>query len=116
VRLLTRMMCFKKRSIKEVGQATHEGVPEAAEMNVVLHFFSENVCWICLAGNMLDGFCLALNPFANRFLVQFNVPSHLRSHAVGPLDAGFIIIVHKGRLNNIQNRKTKIANTSTNIT
>jgi hypothetical protein len=110
------MMCFKDRSIKEVGQATHEGVPEVAEMNAVSHFFSENVCRICLAGNMLDGYCLVLNPFANRVLVQFNVPSHLRSHVVGPLDAGFIAIVSKGRLIDPQNRKIRIGNTLTNFT
>jgi hypothetical protein len=73
------MMCFKERSIKEVGQATHEGVPEAVEMNAVPHFFSENVFRICLAGDMLDGYRLVLNPIVNRVLTQFNVPSCLKN-------------------------------------
>ncbi len=105
-----------ERSITEVGQATHEGVSEAADMNAIPHFFSENVFQICLSGNMLVGYCLVMNPFANRVLVQFNVTSRLRSHAVGPLDAGFIVIVNKGMLINIQNWKIRVATTSTNIT
>jgi hypothetical protein len=85
-------------------------------MNPIPYFFSENFCRIRLAGNMLDGYHLVLNPFANGALAQFNVPSRLRSHVVGPLDAGFIVFVNNGRLIDIQNRKTKIGNTLTNIT
>jgi hypothetical protein len=57
-----------------------------------------------------------LNPFANGVLTQFNVPSRLRSHVVGPLDAGFIVIVNMGRLINMESRKTRITNILKNIT
>jgi hypothetical protein len=56
-----------------------------------------------------------MNPFANRVLVQFNVTSRLRSHAVGPLDAGFIVIEKKSRFINVSNSKARIINTPTNI-
>ncbi len=116
MRALMRMMCFKERSFKEAGQGTHERVPEAVGMNAVPHFFSENVCRICLASDMLDGYCFVLNPFVNGVFAQFNVPSCLRYHVGGPLDTGFIVIVNKGRLIQIQNRKTKIGNTLKIIT
>jgi hypothetical protein len=61
-----------------------------------------------LPGNMLGGYRLVLT-FANGVLTQFNKPSHLRSHVVGPLDAGFIVIVNKGRLINIKIGKPELA-------
>ncbi len=95
---LAHMMCLKERSIKKIREATHEGVTVVTEMDTVLHFFSEDVGRIHLAGNMLNRNGLVLNSFMDQIFTQFNVPSCLRGHVVGPINTGFIVIVDKSRL------------------
>jgi hypothetical protein len=63
------------------------------EMRTGSHFFCENVGGIYLPGDVLNLECLVLNLFAYRIFAELDMSSRLRSHIVGPTDAGVVIIV-----------------------
>ena len=66
-------------------------------MRAVAHFFSEDICWINLARDMLNVDGPILNPFPNGVFTKFNVSGGFRRHIIQPLDACFVVIVNEGR-------------------
>ncbi len=86
-------MRVQEQSVEIIGEPRHEGVPKTTKMGPIVLFFCEDVHWIDFTGNMLDRYCLALNPFANQIFAKLNMMSCFQSHVVGPLDTGVIVIV-----------------------
>ena len=52
----------------EVAEASHEGVPQTAEVGAILHFLGENVTWVDFAGDVKDSDCTVLYPFPGTVL------------------------------------------------
>ncbi len=57
------MMRVQEQSDEKIGEPRHEGVPKMTKMGPITHFFCEGICWIDFTGNVLDRYCLVLNPF-----------------------------------------------------
>jgi hypothetical protein len=58
-------MRVQEQSVEKIEEPKHEGVPKMTKMSPIVHFFCEDICRIDFTGNMLDRYCLVLNPFAN---------------------------------------------------
>ncbi len=86
-------MRVQEQSAEKIGEPRHEGVPKTIKMGPIAHFFCEDVRWIDFTSNMLNRYCLVLNPFVNQIFAKLNMSGCFQSHVVGPLDTGVIVIV-----------------------
>jgi hypothetical protein len=64
------MMRVQEQSVEKIGEQRHEGVPKTTKMGPIAHFICEDVRLIDFTGNMLDHYCLVLNPFTNQIFVK----------------------------------------------
>ena len=67
------MMRVQEQSVEKIGEPRHDGVPKTTKMGPIAHFFCEDVRRIDFNGNMLDRYCLVLNPFANQNFAKLNM-------------------------------------------
>jgi hypothetical protein len=63
--MLPSMMNSQNRRGEEVREMAHERVTQLPKMSAISHLFSEDICWIRLAGDMNDLEGLVLNPLTN---------------------------------------------------
>jgi hypothetical protein len=59
------MMRVQEQSVEKIGEPRHEGFLKTTKMGPIAHFICEDIRWIDFSGNVLDCYCLVLNPFAN---------------------------------------------------
>ena len=55
----------------EVAEAAHEGVAQSAVVCTILHFLSEDVTGVDLAGDVEDVDCTILHPFPGAVISEF---------------------------------------------
>jgi hypothetical protein len=107
------MMRVQEQSVEKIEKPRHEGVPKTTKMGPIAHLFCEDVHWIDFTGNVLDCYCLVLNPFANQIFAKLNTMGHFQSHVVGPPDTGIIVIVDKSWFIDIRDWKTRFCKAKT---
>jgi hypothetical protein len=71
----------------------HEGVTKTKKSSPIMHFFSEEICNVGFAGNVMDSNCPISNPFASRVLAIFNVTIVFCYHVEAPFHAGIVVIL-----------------------
>ena len=70
-------------------------------MRAITHFFCEDIRRIDFTRDMFDRQKLRLDPFSNRVLPKFDMPSSFRGHVVRPSDTGVVVIEEESGRNNV---------------
>jgi hypothetical protein len=101
------MMHFQERSVEEIGKLSHKQIPKPTEMyTAILHFLNKDVSRIELICNMFYRDRVVLDPFANEVLLKLGITLSFRGHVVWPPTTSVVVIVDRGGLINVSNRKT----------
>jgi hypothetical protein len=76
-----------------IAGTRHEGVTKTTKISPITHFFSEEICNVRFAGNLMDGNFPISNPFASGVFANFDVTIAFGCHVVTPFNSGVIGIV-----------------------
>ena len=79
----------------------HEGVPEAAKVSTIPHFFREDVSGVEFASDVTNVDGAIADPFTNGVFMTFDVAGRFGGHVVGPIHTSRVVIVPDGGRPNI---------------
>jgi len=83
---------------QECRSPRHEGIPKAAEICTITHFFGEYIRRIASATDVFDRNCFIRDPFTCSVLSVLDMTITFRREIVTPFYASFVVVVQWRRL------------------